>query len=155
MTVDSSKEALKRAGYMLSRRAYSKRELFEGLTEKGFSDDDAYSAVSKLSELNVLDDAKYAESLIRNYTMRGYGMLRVRQELIKHRIPREIIDELINENDAQDELVCALIRKRLRGKTPDRNELKRVSGFLVRRGFSFEQISSSIRKVFGEAEYYE
>ena len=46
----------------------------------------------------------------------------------------------------------ALVDKKLRGAAPTREELKKVSAYLARRGFGWEQISRVLRDVEQEAE---
>jgi regulatory protein len=151
--MDSAEKALRRAAYMLSRRSYSRQELYDKLLAKEVSGKDAAFCVKRLTELNVLDDEAYAKAVADNYSGRGYGIFRVRQELKKRGIADETVDELLDAPPDPEEKICALIREKLRGKMPDRKELKRLNDYLSRRGFSYGEIASAFRKLLSVDEF--
>ncbi len=153
--VDSAEKALRRAALMLSRRTYSKQELFDKLLQKGCSVSDAENAVLRLCELNVLDDVSYALRIREDYFARGYGLYRVRQELKKRKIARETIDELLSETPDPDEKIRDLILQKLRGYPPDLRTRKRISDFLIRRGYSYDEIAPAMRRLFPEDDFYD
>ena len=77
----SAEAAKKRALWLLDKRDYSRAELIGKLTEKGYEETAAESAVDRLAELGFVDDARYAPIVVRHYAAKGYGARRVRQEL--------------------------------------------------------------------------
>ncbi|MCX7614669.1 MAG: recombination regulator RecX [Clostridiales bacterium] len=150
---DTAEKAFRRAGYMLSRRSYSRQELFDKLCSKGITQNDAAYAVEKLSKLKLLNDEAYSRSVIENYVARGYGIHRVRQELLKRGIPYDMIDEQLSDIPSQTEKIRSLIEKKLPAKDPDRKQIKRVSDYLARRGFSFDEISPVLRQTISKDEF--
>lgn len=148
----SQGEARARALRILGARQLSKKELTKRLVEKGETESDAESAVEALEGLGVLNDAEYAASIVRHYTKMGYGPGRVRDELYRRGVPKELWEEALAENLPEDEdSIGALLEKKLRGRTPDRKELKRVTDMLLRRGFSW----SAIKKALSEYDFSE
>ena len=150
---DSAEKALRRAGYILSRRSYSKQELFDKLCEKGESESDAAYAVARLAELSVLNDEAYARAILENYSARGYGIHRVRQELVKRGIPRDMVGDILCDTPDPTDNICTLIKNKLRSKDPDRKEVKRITDFLARRGYSYDEISPALRKTISKDEF--
>ena len=58
----------------------------------------------------------------------------------------------MEERDQGDDKLRALVEKKLRGAAPTREELKKVSAYLARRGFGWEEISRVLSQVEQEAE---
>ena len=136
-----------RALRIIGARAMSERALYDRLVEKGEAERDAAAAVAWLVELRLLNDADYAAMLVRHYAAKGYGPRRVRDELFKRKVPRELWDEALEELPEQDDAVDRLLRSRLRGADPeDRTALKKATDALLRRGFSWEEIKTAVER---------
>ena len=94
-----------RAANMISARPLSKRELTRRLVQKGSEADDAGAAAEYLEEIGALDDAAYAAMLVRHYSAQGCGPARIRDELYRRGVPRELWDAALETApDAQETL---------------------------------------------------
>ena len=82
-------------------------------------------------------------------TNRGYGPLRISQELKQKGISDEISDEFLDERDPQwFELLQEIHRKKFGGLAPeDYAEQARQSRFLQYRGFTNDQIHRLFKKI--------
>ena len=96
--------------------------------------------------MHLLDDAQYAAMCVRHYAAKGYGAGRIRNELYRRGIPRELWDDALQELPEQDDQIDTLLRRRLRSDTPDRDELRRASDYLYRRGFGRDEIRAAIAR---------
>ena len=149
----SVEAAKKRALWLLDKRDYSRHELIGKLTEKGYTDAAAEAAVDRLAELGFVDDARYAPIVVRHYAAKGYGARRVQAELQRRGIPKELWDAALEEMPAQDNTVDHLLRARLRGADPvDRAALKRATDALLRRGYSWDDITAAVERLREENE---
>lgn len=135
------------AARICSARMLSRGELLQKLREKGEEAVYAEQAADWLEELGILNDARYAASVVRHYVGRGYGRKKLEQELFRRKIPREYWREAIDEADIPDDTIALLIEKKLRGKVPDEKELGRLQGFLLRRGFGWEEVREALERV--------
>jgi len=135
----------KRALKILGNRNYSEQEMRKKLTGKGESEENAEEAVRWLVELGYIDDSNYAGQIVRHYTSKGYGEARVRAELFKRGIPRDLWDEKLAEidDDETDDFALEFLRSKLRG-SDDKDDLRRASDALVRRGFSYDDARAAI-----------
>jgi regulatory protein len=97
-------------------------------------------------KMGVLDDGKYAAAVVRHYSARGYGRKKLENEFFRRRIPREYWSEALEELPEADDTIDRLIRQRLRNKEPDPKELGRVQNFLLRRGYSWEQVREGLER---------
>ena len=80
---ENVKEARKRALRLLEKRDYSRKMLIDKLTEKGASDEEAAEVADWLCETGVVNDARYAELVVRHYARKGYGRRRITEELYR------------------------------------------------------------------------
>lgn len=143
----SKMNAKARALRMLGARAMSRKELTDKLLEKGETPEDAAEAADYLEAVGYLNDAQYAASLVRHYAQRGYGPGRVRQELYRRGVPRELWEEALGELPEDTDTLDALIERRLRGREADPKELKRLTDMLLRRGFSWSEIKAALGRL--------
>ena len=134
-----------RAVELLSYRPMSARELRDKLTQKGESPEAAAAAVDWLCEKGLLDDGRYAGMVVRHYAAKGYGQSRVRQELQRRGVPRELWEESLRELAEPEDKLDAYLASKL--KDPDdRAQVQRVSAALIRRGFSWEEIRAALAR---------
>ncbi|MEG1633475.1 MAG: regulatory protein RecX [Oscillospiraceae bacterium] len=139
-------ETKKRALRLLEKRDYSRGELIAKLMEKGAEENDAIAVVDRLVELRFINDESYAAMIVRHYAAKGFGAARIREELRRRRIPREMWDAALSDLPDSGETVYALLTAKLRSDAPDRDELRRASDALRRRGFTWEQVRGAIER---------
>ena len=149
----SSSKALDRqkALEMLSRRPYSRRELKDKLLRSGKDEQRAEDCVAWLAERGFLDDGEYAGAVARHYTAKGYGTGRVKSELRRRGIGRELMDETLSELPENTEKLDAFIARRLDDPS-DRDSVRKLSAALFRRGYSWEEIRAALRRFNSEIE---
>ena len=147
--------AKERAVRIVSASAVSQRELERRLVRKGESEEHAQEAVKWLSDLRLLDDRQVAEQIVRSGAAKGYGAARIRQMLFEKRVPRELWDEALTALPTQDDAIDEFLRRRFRGKTPDRAECKRATDALLRRGHSWSDIRRALERYAPDEEFFE
>lgn len=140
-----------RAARMSAARMLSKKELTDRLRRKGAEPEEAAAAAERMAELGAVDEETYAGVIVRHYAALGYGRGRVEQELYRRGIPRELWEGALAELPDADVAVRAYLQSRLRGRTPDRAELKKLSDALLRRGYSWNEIRPALQEL-GEEE---
>lgn len=131
------------AADLVGKRAMSRRELEKKLREKGASEAEARYAAEWLEAIGAIDDRDYAALLVRHYGQMGYGPAWVREKLREKGVPRELWDEALAELPEAEGQIDAFLAAKLRGRTPDQREKKRLTDALLRRGFSWEDARSA------------
>ena len=144
----------KRALRILERRAHSTKELYDKLIEKGESPEHAAAAVAWLLEIRYLDDAQYANDIVRHYHAKGYGKRKVEQELWRRGITKELWAEAIEAEmpEINEDALDRFIQMKLRGEKPDQKAEKRVADALARRGHGWDEIRSALRRYAEQIE---
>ena len=132
------------AANMIGSRALSKKELTKRLIKKGNDEADAQAAADWLEDIGAVDDAGYAAALARHYGGKGYGAARVKEELRRRGVDRELWDEALEEMPETAEILDRLIQKKCKGDLSDPKEKKRVSDALIRRGFSWGDVRAAM-----------
>ena len=143
--------ARERALTLVSQRQMSAKELRDKLRQKGIEPETADWCVDWLTERGLLDEASYAAAVVRHYAAKGYGAGRVRAELNRRGLSRELADEAMETMPDGQEKIDRLIAARLRDPG-DRDEVRKLSASLYRRGFSSEEIRSALRRFETEIE---
>ena len=144
-----------RALSLLTRKPQSRRELERKLREWEASDREAEDICDRLEELGYLNDASYAAAVVRSYSARGYGERKLRDELYRRGVPRELWEDALAQREDPAQAIDALVEKRLRGRTPDRQELKKLSDALARRGYRWGEIHEALLRYGAQVEFEE
>ena len=130
---------------LLSRRPHSRKELKDKLLRRGVSEEDAEDCVAWLADRGFLDDEEYAGAVARHYAAKGYGAGRVRSELQRRGIDRELAADTLSDLPDSAGKIDAFLARRL-GDPHDREAVRKVSAALFRRGFSWEEIRAALRR---------
>ena len=112
----------------------------------------AEEVADRLAGLGLLNDGEYANMVVRHYAAKGYGPRKLRDELYRRGVPREYWEDALGEREPDESQVLALARQKLRDAEPTRENLKKVSDYLARRGYGWEEISSALDRVREEWE---
>jgi len=144
-----------RALDMLEARGRSVAELRRLLLRKGEPPEAVDAAIERLRASGLLDDANYARQLTRSKALgAGLSKRRIQQELTKRGVARELaadaIDAVFDEESIDEaESIERVARKKLRTLTkldaPTRR--RRLYGFLARRGYDADDITSVLRRL--------
>ena len=137
---------------LLSRKPQSRRELERKLTQWEASEEETAALCDRMEELGYLNDAEYAAKVVHHYSAKGFGVRKLRDELYRRGVPRDLWEEALEQAEAPDDAIDAFVAKKLAGKSPDQKELKKISDALARRGHSWSDISAALRRYGAECE---
>lgn len=140
-----NEEAKARALKILERRDVSRKMLLDKLTEKGVADADAEEVADWLCGLGVVNDERFAGLIVRHYAAKGYGERRIREELYRRGIDRDLWDAALEELTGSDERLDRLLGAKLHGDTSPEN-LQRTQNYLLRRGYSWEDVREATER---------
>lgn len=143
-----------RAMRIINARPMSRAELITRLKEKGEADENAEECADWLCRMGLINDEQYAGSVVRHYAAKGYGSARIKQELRRHGLDRELWDDALLQMPEQDAYLERFIRSRLSDPS-DRAQVKKVSDALFRRGYSWDQIKHALNQFDNSGNTYE
>ena len=138
------------AADLVGKRAMSRRDLERKLREKGASEADARYAAEWLEAIGAINDADYAALLVRHCADLGYGPARVREKLYEKGVPRELWEDALDQMPDNGEQIDRFLQSKLRGRTPDEREKKRLTDALLRRGYSWGDVKAAWNRLGSE-----
>ncbi len=145
------KDAMERAGRLLSSRARSEREVRDRLADASFTAEVIEEVVARLYDLDLLDDLAFATAWAEERAARkGTGPRALEAELAQRGIAPDVARQAVaavlpEETGAAAQAAARLVRK-VDGR-PLSEQYQRLQQMLVRRGFSFEGAQAGARAV--------
>jgi len=138
---------LKFIGY----RSRSEKEIIDRLRKKKIDEKMISEIMAKLQEWKFIDDIAFAKQWIESRVVNRHKSIRlVRLELLKKGIKKEIIDSLFENFSKESDVASieAIIRKKIkRLNIQDRNDLQKLSRYLLGKGFDWERIKEEVNKL--------
>lgn len=135
---------------MLERCDRTEQEIRRKLGEKGYGADEIEEAVSFLKEYRYVNDAEYAARYTRVYSARK-SLRRIRYDLERKGIARAILDAVLAESDVDEDaqIRAFLLKKGCQpGEPMDPAACRKLTGALMRKGFSYESIRRVMDRTF-------
>lgn len=148
-------KALNYAYFYLKFRPRSKKEIVDYLTKKavrfGWPKEAVEKAVEDLIKEKLIDDYQFIDWYI-NAKSKSKPKSRYlfTQELARYGIQKDLSDEFFDKNPIDEDVavVRALQSRWSRWRTLDKQErYKKAAGFLLRRGFRYDQIKKTIADI--------
>lgn len=132
---------------LLSRREHSRYELQQKLKQRGFEDVDIQDTLDQFCQKDWQSDERFAGSYVAMRTRRGYGPLRIRQELQARQVDDALIAQHLPHDDAYWTEQAAQVRAKKFGKAmpSDFALCAKQKRFLYQRGFSGYQAQQVFR----------
>lgn len=139
---DTLRKARERALYLLDYKDYSYIQLYEKL-EVTYPQDICLDVLSKLVELGIINDNRYAKNLAeRLILVKRYGSYRAIRELTLKGIDKDLAEEVVSYyDDTQLERLEDLINSKYSRYLVDDKGLNKVKNALVRLGYSYDLIN--------------
>ena len=130
----------------------SNKELLKKLRDDAIVTKAGVVLADWLEDIGALNDLEYARSIVRHYSTRGYGGQKLRFELQRRGIEKELWEQALEEQDDPVDRVVRFLDSRLKGGTCDEKQLKRVTDALLRRGFRWKEVRAGLRRYGAEIE---
>jgi regulatory protein len=143
----------------LTARPRSTAEVRERLQRKQFPPEAVEAALTRLQERGLIDDTAFSRFWVENrQACRPRGVQALRSELYRKGIDRTTIDATLSDTDLtgdEYEQALTLARTALRKYADAPNYAtfqRRLGGYLQRRGFGFDTISSILDLLWQEVQ---
>lgn len=153
----SSNRIMSYALYLISRKSYSKKSLYDKLISKGFLKEDADNIIGRFCELNYLNDEVYARKLAEFLKNKAKGTFYIKNELKSHDIDvnliAKILSDLFKDDQPYSQITDIIKKKYPKFNVNNADEKRKVASFFLRRGFTGEDIYKAFRN-FGKTDEY-
>lgn len=141
------KKALNKCADLLSRRDHSVKELKTKLM-RTVDEKSAQRAVQRYIEAGYLDDYKYCERLVEYlFNVKKCSVAHAKQECFKRGVPSSISNEIISNYEVDTEsIIKDLLDTKYSSKLAQENGKQKVIQALMRKGFSYSDISNVLNR---------
>ena len=142
----SQKDIEQKALDLLSLREHSRLELTRKLVQRKFDPDDIEIVLDKLESSKYLSETRFTEAYITSRLKKGYGPLRIEQELKERGVPENLITNVMYEMSCDWYEIAQLAKIKKFGEQPvkDYEAKAKQMRFLQYRGFDNEQIRYAV-----------
>jgi len=133
--------ALDSALRSLGQREHGRRELQRKLIAKGHDRELVERVLDYLASRDLQSDARYVESYIRSRILKGYGPVKIRQELWSRGVSEiELESQLTEPAEFWMQVASGALTKKFGDGPVDRDGWNVQARFLARRGFPSDLI---------------
>lgn len=153
MTAAGQMSAKMRAVRIVAAANVSQKDLEVRLIRKGEDPVQARQAVAWMESLDLVNDRKTAEAIVRSCISKGYGLARAKQALFEKRIPKEYWEEALADYPDQTEAIASFLLSRLDAQSDDR-ERKRAIDALIRKGHAYGKIRQVLSSLSLDTEEF-
>lgn len=130
---------------LLSRREYSRHELYQKLIARTSSETVLEKILNRLEEAGYQSDLRFSESFLRSRINRGLGKMRIERELKEKGIQQDLIEQCFQTDTDWFELAYESgLRKFHSLNLSDYKEKQKAFRYLAYRGFSMEHIHFAV-----------
>lgn len=141
------KRVKKRALALLEKMDRTEKGLYDKLKEQDYPNELIEEAISYVKQYHYIDDQRYAQNYI-SYHQNGKSRMRLKQDLLRKGVQKEIIEQALLECYCQNELeqIEQLMQKK--GYSPqeaDRKQMQKMYGYLARKGFKNDDILRAMK----------
>ncbi|MBI2962756.1 MAG: RecX family transcriptional regulator [Deltaproteobacteria bacterium] len=128
---------------MLARRARSEGEVARALAERGAGKTVVRGVLGRLRALGYIDDRKFAAECAERWKERGFGSLRILDQLRRLRVEEGVAERVTPGAREERDLARRVLARHFgTGGVADRRGMARAARFLAGRGFAAEVIDS-------------
>lgn len=149
LNYEEQREARRKALRLLEHMDRTEKGLRDRLIQGGFSEEAADDAVSYVKDYGYINDYRYALNYIL-YRIHSKSRQKIFQELQQKGIQRQVLSDAwdeaceLEEPDEIDILKEMIQKKCSPGEKLDDKAMRRLYGYLQRRGFRLGDISSAL-----------
>lgn len=138
----------------LGERARTTYEVRQKLKKKGFQEEVIEPVLQRMDELGYLDDSGYTAAFIQGrLASKGYGPLRIRQDLQRRGIAAPVVDAALNRLISTEQALDNAVRQAekrwalLQKERDVRKRRKKLYDYLLRRGYDFDTVRAALDRV--------
>jgi len=152
---DAQEVAFQNALKVISYRPRSIHEVQKKLKENGFDETVIQSVIERLGEIGLVEDKSFADAWIENRTVfrprsRKLMALELRQKGVSDEVIQNALADAVDDETLAYQSAVQYAR---RLKNLEWQEFrKKLSAYLMRRGFSFEIVGGLVRRVWDEKQ---
>jgi regulatory protein len=144
------KKPLEYALYLLELRDRSVAEIEQKMKNREYLPEEITKTIDFLRDKNFLDDARFTENYIKQLQFRSQGVYKIRNQLKKFGLDRDLVEEKLGDidNDSEYETAKELAQNWLKKKNiPPERRYEKLGRFLLGRGYSIDNTKKILEEL--------
>lgn len=142
-------QAMDKALTHLSATMKTRKQISDFLVKKGYTELVINYVLERLEYHKFVDDYAYCRAYVQSVSGKGKRMLEA--DLYKRGADKQAIQAALDEVEEDDNAAAEVLKKYLRGKTLDRQNLSKGFKYLLSKGYGYDTAKSALEK-FGETD---
>ncbi|MGE9941291.1 regulatory protein RecX [Bariatricus sp. SGI.161] len=142
------KRAKLRAMHLLNDMGRTESQLRTKLLRNDYPSDIVEEAIAYVKSFGYINDAEYARNFIENRKEKK-SKKEIYAALCQKGLPKDLIETALEERYADDDSIAAIEaivrKKKFDPKSTDYREMQKMMGYLVRKGFRYDDIRQVIQ----------
>ena len=142
------KRAKLRAMHLLNDMVRTESQLRTKLLRNDYPPDIVEEAIAYVKSFGYINDAEYARNFIENRKEKK-SKKEIYAALCQKGLPKDLIETALEERYADDDSIAAIEaivrKKKFDPKSTDYREMQKMMGYLVRKGFRYDDIRQVIQ----------
>ena len=142
------KRAKLRAMHLLNDMGRTESQLRTKLLRNDYPSDIVEEAIAYVKSFGYINDAEYTRSFIENRKEKK-SKKEIYAALCQKGLPKDLIETALEERYADDDSIAAIEaivrKKKFDPKSTDYREMQKMMGYLVRKGFRYDDIRQVIQ----------
>lgn len=142
------KRAKLRAMHLLNDMGRTESQLRTKLLRNDYPPDIVEEAIAYVKSFGYINDAEYARNFIENRKEKK-SKKEIYAALCQKGLPKDLIETALEERYADDDSIAAIEaivrKKKFDPKSTDYKEMQKMMGYLVRKGFRYDDIRQVIQ----------
>jgi regulatory protein len=150
---DQIEDGYQKALKFISYKPRTSFEVIKKLREKDLNEDAISIIIDKLIEKSYVDDLQYAKNWVENRSInKPRSKKLIKWELKNKQFSEEIISEVTSEMLPEEKLAILAAEKYARRLSGFEEDIftRRLSGYLMRRGFTYSTVYSTVKRIRNE-----
>ncbi len=142
------KRAKLRALHLLNAMGRTEAQLHQKLAQDHYTEDIIDEAIDYVKSFGYIDDENYARNFIGSRKDKK-SKKEIFAQLLQKGISKEVLERAFEEcyesNSARDAIMAIMQKRQYNPETADRKETQKIMGYLMRKGFGYEDIRQVIQ----------
>ena len=145
---------------IIERTYKTEKQIYDKLIEKEYEETHVQRVIEFLKSYNFINDEEYVRLYI-NDKIKSQGRNKIKYDLIKKGISEHIIEDKLGSTDKDLGEAAALnlaekkYRSLVKSESDKRKLYKKLSEFMLRKGYSWGEVKSVLNNLFKDDDSYE
>lgn len=144
-------QATEKALTHISATLKTEKQMRDFLTKKGYVEAVVDYVMDKMHYYGYVNDGEYCKAYISGISNKSKRAIEV--ELLKRGVDKETVREALEDYEDDDEQILSALKKYLRGKELNRDNVYKACRYLVSKGYEYDAVKRVSERLGNDEDY--